>query len=659
MLLLAGLGRAEEAPAKPRKPRGDELLVFENLPQVVSASRQKQPASRSSVPVSVLTAEDIHYSGLTSIPELLQFVPGVDVLPVDRMRAAVGVHGLHDVFSDRTLTLINGRGAESPVFGGAEWYRYPLFMEDIERIEVVRGPGGAAWGANAFNGVINVITKQPEDTLGVLASSTVNEYGDSASHVRWGARNGKWTWRTSFGYEEVQSSEDAIHHDRFRSNDYRTAGAFSGVANYKVAEGTKVAFGLGHQHQKNGSFEFEGLEIHADGSQETTRAHVRAEHKVNEKLSGYVQWSGNFEKTDNPSLQRSLTSVNDLEAQAEIKVAPRHKLAVGASARWMAIDTRVKRASDIRFPGTPLDEYFAGAFGVYNWEIADRLALEVQARGDWYSETHADWSSRVALIYDLDEARRHTLRFAGSRAYRTPFVGLRRYQVQRLEVPEIPGLIPPGTFLVNNLPNHDLDNEGVCSLEFGYTARPAKGVTVRWDNYYQRYHDLIGFVATDKTFLPAIGFTQFTYQSKNTGGAVAYGSELEVAYANKLGRVSAWAAFNAFESEFTAQEVRAFHPAPFKAGASGRAFLPHEVVLNANYRYSSVTAGDFAQDFVGAQVFHRLDFSVSRRFGKHAELTIGINDLLNKTRDPVQAMGAFTDHEAVGRTFFGRFQLKF
>lgn len=148
----------------------DELLEMplEKLMEVtivVSASRQEQKITQTSVPVSIITAEDIHYSGLTNIPEILQFTPGVDMLKISRFRYAVGVRGLHDFISDRTLVLINGRSAESPLFGGSEYYTLPIFMEDIERIEVVRGPGGAALGANAFNGVVNIITKKPEDVL--------------------------------------------------------------------------------------------------------------------------------------------------------------------------------------------------------------------------------------------------------------------------------------------------------------------------------------------------------------------------------------------------------------------------------------------------------------------------------------------------------------
>ena len=120
LMFLAVLGswsQALGAPAEPNKAADLFEMSIEQLMEVevISASRQAQKIGELSVPVSVITADDIHYSGLTSIPEILQFAPGVDVIRLSRERYAVGVRGLHDLISDRTLALINGRSAESPL----------------------------------------------------------------------------------------------------------------------------------------------------------------------------------------------------------------------------------------------------------------------------------------------------------------------------------------------------------------------------------------------------------------------------------------------------------------------------------------------------------------------------------------------------------------
>jgi iron complex outermembrane receptor protein len=178
---LTSNATAATPPVTPDNLYDMSLEQLMEIPVVVSAARQPQKITVSSVPISIITAEDIHYGGMTNLADILQFAPGIDVLPLSRIRSAVGVRGLHDFIADRTLTLINGRAADSMIFGGSEFYRLPLLIEDIERIEIVRGPGGAAWGANAFTGIINIITKKP----GWLLSSTVTEFGDTYNHIRW------------------------------------------------------------------------------------------------------------------------------------------------------------------------------------------------------------------------------------------------------------------------------------------------------------------------------------------------------------------------------------------------------------------------------------------------------------------------------------------
>ncbi|MCW8132441.1 MAG: TonB-dependent receptor [Planctomycetota bacterium] len=648
---------AEEQVSKPRKG-GDELLVFEDLPSVVTASRKAQPIRASSMAVSVVTADDIHYGGQTTVPEVLQFVPGVDVLEIDRNRYAAGVRGLHEFFSDRTLTLIDGRNAESPIFGGAEWLRYPLFMEDIERIEVVRGPGGAAWGPNAFNGVINVIKKKPEDALGVLVSSTVDLHGDTYSQARWAAKKDQWSWRTSAGYANRRSSDDVLRRNDFDSRDFMDGASFDGEARRKIGRDTEVSFGAGYNYQDEGGFEFVNLYLNSDLTYQTTRAFARVDHKLSEKISGYVQWSGNYSKNDLPAVQKGSTNENIAEAQVNIEAAKRHNLTIGGNVRWMDLKTEVRRASDTRLFSAPLNETVAGLFGIYRFDATDRLSFEVQGRGDRYSGTQDDWSTRAAAIFSLDEAHRHTLRVSGAKAFRSPLGGLRDTYLQRGAIPAFFPFVPPGLFAITILPNHNLKNEETWALEAGYTGQLSKHLSVRFDAFYQRYEDLIGFKVVNTVSNPFLPVDLITQQPFNGTGADAWGGELEFAYSDKRGKLSAWAAYNDFELDHPEDPIRAYRPAKVKFGFSGRAFLPHEVVLNLNFRYADVTRGD-ANNNYNAQVLNRLDFSVTKRLYEHYEFSLGVNDLLNASKDPVKGLGNSTFHETPGRTIYLRFQMKF
>src|ERR1700731_4640181 len=135
---------------------------------VTSVSKYPEKFSEAAAAVAVLTSEDIERSGVTKIPDALRLVPGLDVAQVDAHTWAISSRGFNDIFADKLLVLIDGRTVYTPLFSGVFWDVQDTLLEDIDRIEVVRGPGATLWGANAVNGVINIITKSARDTQGLL-----------------------------------------------------------------------------------------------------------------------------------------------------------------------------------------------------------------------------------------------------------------------------------------------------------------------------------------------------------------------------------------------------------------------------------------------------------------------------------------------------------
>ncbi len=137
--------------------------------KVTSVSKKPQSLSNSAAAIFVITKEDIQQSGSTSIPEVLRMVPGLSVARIDANKWAISSRGFNSRFADKLLVLIDGRSVYNPLYSGVYWNAQDTVLEDIERIEVIRGPGATVWGANAVNGVINIITKHAADTLGGLA----------------------------------------------------------------------------------------------------------------------------------------------------------------------------------------------------------------------------------------------------------------------------------------------------------------------------------------------------------------------------------------------------------------------------------------------------------------------------------------------------------
>src|ERR1700685_264799 len=161
--------------------------------KVTSVSKKEQPLSRTASAIFVISSEDIRHSGATNIPDLLRMVPGVDVAQIDANTWAITARGFNGRFSNELLVLLDGRNLYTPTFGGVFWDALDLPLEDIERIEVIRGPGGTIWGANAVNGVINIITRKATQTKGGMVVGGGGNLDQGFGTVQYGGGLGKNT----------------------------------------------------------------------------------------------------------------------------------------------------------------------------------------------------------------------------------------------------------------------------------------------------------------------------------------------------------------------------------------------------------------------------------------------------------------------------------
>ncbi|HXS74761.1 MAG TPA: TonB-dependent receptor [Terracidiphilus sp.] len=195
-----------QAARQPSEKQAQQLksLTLEQLGNVEVTTQSKEPTEVWNTPAAiyVLTGEDIRRSGVTSVPDALRLVPGVNVFRVNGSRNwAIGIRGLADQFSKYVLVLIDGRTVYTPLFGGVWWTINNVMLEDIDRIEVIRGPGGTIWGADAVNGVINIVTKHSQDTKGALISSGGGNVDQNTEDLRYGSEHQGWTWRAdAFGF---------------------------------------------------------------------------------------------------------------------------------------------------------------------------------------------------------------------------------------------------------------------------------------------------------------------------------------------------------------------------------------------------------------------------------------------------------------------------
>ena len=634
------------------------MLFDEQLPTVFSASRHAQPAALASVPISVLTSEEIHHGGMTNIPDALAFTNGIDLFQLDRNRYAIGVRGLHDQFSDRVLTLIDGRLADSTLFGGSEFRSLPIMIEDISRIEVVRGPGGSAWGANAFTGAINIIMKEPEETLGFLASTTVSDLGDTYNHIRWGHEADKAIWRISLGYETQQPTNERLIRinaipptpiDTSKSHDFARTFRFDSELIYRFQANTRLKLGVGHANVESGDYEYGILYPGQNEQSRDTRLFTRLEHEFN-KHSMYVQWFGNFAERDMPALTDLESHENDLETQWNFDFDD-HAVSIGGNVRFTHLQQRDIEADDFVLDDQHLDKVSAGIFAVDRWQMADRIAIETQIRGDWNTETRADWSGRLSTFYSLDDEDRQVIRLSTARAFRMPLAGVREVSAQRIQVPFTP------LYLFTVLSGEDLDHESTTSFEAGYSHEFSDHLTMRLNGYYQEFNGLIGYAVAQNVLIPS----RTIFETQNIGDGRSHGGELEIEMHDTNGSVSFWYGLNEFCPQFDDQSIRAYEPATHKIGLKGRLYLPDGWTVSGAYRFTGNTPSDPAFitiDQIDAS--HRIDLSLAKRvWGDRAEIMVGVRDLLDETQQIIYGTGDLYAHETPGRIFYVRLQAEF
>ncbi len=636
------------------------------IPVTTAASRLPNETGEISSPVTIVTAEDIRYSGLTSIPEILQFFCGVDVLQIERRRYAIGIHGLHETFSDRTTLLVNGRLADNPVYGGPDFQGLPILVDDIERIEVVRSPGSAAWGANALTGVINIVTKKPEDILGGMTKTTVTEFGDSYTHLRWAEKDGNWSWKVSVGYEDVKSSEDAINgtadyksyvpalngmigFNTFEARDFTRNRRIDTEAFNNISDVTRLSLGLGHTHIDGGDFELGGFYPRVDIREDHVRSYIKLDHDFNNGDSGYLQWSGKSWNTNWPMATQFSTLQNELEGQYNFATKNKHLTSIGSSFRWdhISSDPSSNQPQQARLSGEPLDEYNVGLFAIDRWELTDSWALESQLRGDWYSGTRADWSGRLTAFYALDQSRNHILRFSAAKAYSAPLSELRKASST---------LIPMGgpLYLLNVTAPGNLENEETFCLETGYTAKLSKSLYFSANTFYQQFNKLIGYRQTTN-FLGQIFAT-----ADNIDGADAWGGDFEIVMDHNWGKISTWYSYNNFQSDRSNQDITAFMPARHKAGLRFRRILEPGLTFNMNYAYTGLTRGNPIAANNEVDASNRLDITLSKSFNEEkGEIIIGVSDLFERIHEPKRQSNEYTGHELPGRTFFAGLRVNF
>src|SRR5437899_4351204 len=201
---------------------------------VTSVSKKPEKLSEAASAITVITQEDIRRSGATSLPEALRLAPNLEVARVDSRQYAISARGFNNTIANKLLVLIDGRTVYTPLFSGVVWDAQDTLLEDVDRIEVISGPGATLWGANAVNGVINVITRRAAETQGTLLAAGAGNLERGAAARQGGNLGEDGAFRV---YGKVSDRDRTLRADGTSAHDSWDSGQAGFRADWGTAAG--------------------------------------------------------------------------------------------------------------------------------------------------------------------------------------------------------------------------------------------------------------------------------------------------------------------------------------------------------------------------------------------------------------------------------------
>lgn len=468
--------------------------------EVVSASRRSQPLSDVAAAVHIITSEDIRRSGARSLPEALRLAPGVDVARISEDRWAISIRSHTEYLSNKLMVLVDGRNAYSPNFSGILWNTLQIPLENIDRIEVIRGPGGAVWGVNAVNGVINIITLPPHATQGTLISTGYGNETGSFAMLRQGGQGGEsLSYNVYLQHREGPTSRTISGDDHHDGSDHLSAGFRLG--GNEQAGGWMLAGnlyrtdsdGIGlvrdplhpptYRRVETFTDRFSGMDLQIGLTRQAS------EHS---ETRFYASWS--YSDLEAVMLAHQRQHIVDLEFQQRLDFPHRHTLTWGAGYRWF--DDDISSGFTTRIDQSRETLHVASVFAQDEIALGRSLRLTLGGRLDHNSYTSMEFQPTVRMLWNMTP--RHSLWTSLSRAKRIPSRGERTADYILTVAP--PGWLsfdPPLDESLAGLPiqgevrsDDGYGSEQLTAFEAGYRGHPSPGLYLDVTTYVHRYENL-------------------------------------------------------------------------------------------------------------------------------------------------------------------------
>ena len=467
---LVGLASAAQA-----QDRDLTKLSLEDLlsAEITSVAKKPQRVDEAAAAIFVVSQEDIRRSAALDIPDILRMVPGMEVGQLPSTGAAVSARGFNGRSANKLLVLVDGRAIYISDLGGVFWDQQLLPLEDIQRIEVVRGPGATLWGANAVNGVINIVSKHSVDTLGAAATAEVDSRGADRFYARFGAQVGAST--TVRAYLTDRSLHDRVEGPAGQDKEFAT--------------GIQGGFRLDSEPSEKDALTLQG-DVQAGHSRLETILPFSGPVQVqtNSEDNLIARWSRSFDDRSGFTLQaywdhihRSESGLDgntdqiDLDFSDHFDLTPRNAIIWGAGVRRLS--DRVTGSTDLFISPERVRDVWYGTFIEDDLAVVpDRLNVSIGAKFEHNADSGFQFQPSIRAIWHspggwsvwaaVSRATRTPSRFEGDLTVRTPAL-----------------LLSPS----------NLGSESMVSYEIGWRGQIHPGIVLDVAAYHQIYDRLISW----------------------------------------------------------------------------------------------------------------------------------------------------------------------
>jgi len=612
-----------------------DLMSLEDLMEVevFSASKKEEPLFVAPAAVYVLTREQIQRSGATTIPDVLRGVPGVEVARIDASKWAVSVRGFNDVFADKLLVMIDGRTVYSPLFNGVIWSDNEIALQDIERIEIVRGPGGALWGANAVNGVINIITRRATDTKGVVITQSMGTETRARVSTTYGLKIGDWNSALRLHYA---SYDHAVRNGKSAADNW-TTGRIGLRADRTLANGDELSVDL--STYRNESFENYRIPVleapflnersansHTSGSYAVIGWTRTASERSTWKIKAY--YDNSFR--DSGELTKGELHTWDIDLLHQWQIGEGHQFVWGAGYRQHWDEYAVR---DFVYFDPPSRWY--SVFNIFAQDefalLPDRLKLTAGAKVEHSSFSGISLAPSVRLAWTPNTS--NTFWVAASRANRAPARG--DQDLRALGTISVFETEARSDTIVTVLRGSSkFENEVARSVELGYRTQLGARWRLDMAAYRTEYEGLHTNELVTPEFDQQLGRVVFPVSFANNMDATSKGFEITL----DTELMSEWQLQTAYV--YTDIDVRV--EGSYDEGSSWEHNSPtHQAVLRSSNRCLWDLLCDLQLRYVGeigdfregryrvqADSYWGLDVRFSKSVSKSLEISLEARDLL-------------------------------